>query len=190
MIYVVFVLFGLMVLGGGLLVVTNRNLVHAAGALILSLFGVAGLYVLLEAGFLAAVQILVYIGAIAILIIFAVMLTRRLTEEDRPALNSQWAWALGAAVVALAIIIYVISTAWPLGLEAGGAPELTGDTTKGLGMALLDPEGYVLPFEIASVLLLGAMVGAIVIARDSPRYAAASSGAKHDDGDIPPQAGD
>ena len=73
--YFIFGLFTLMVLGGGLMVVTLRNIVQAAGALVLTLFGVAGLYVLLEAGFLAAVQILVYIGAIAILIVFATMLT-------------------------------------------------------------------------------------------------------------------
>ena len=148
------------------MVVTQRNLVRAAGALILSLFGVAGLYVLLEAGFLAAVQILVYIGAIAILIIFAVMLTRQVTEKEGAAgFNSQWAWALGATVVVLALFIYVINTAWPLGM-AGSAPTLAGDSTKRLGAALLSPEQYVLPFEIASVLLLGAMVGAIVIARE------------------------
>ena len=76
----IFILFSLMVLGGGLLVVTSRNLIHSAGALILSLFGVAGFYVLLEAGFLAAIQVLVYIGAIAVLIIFAVMLTRKVME--------------------------------------------------------------------------------------------------------------
>jgi NADH-quinone oxidoreductase subunit J len=162
----VFLLFSLFTLGGGLAVVTQRNMVRAAGALILSLFGVAGLFVLMEAGFLAAAQILVYIGAIAILIIFAVMLTRRVADESLPSMNSQWAWALGMMVVVLGLLLYTIVVTWPLGVEATGVPVLAGDSTRGLGVALLSKEQFVLPFEIASVLLLSAMVGAIVIARE------------------------
>lgn len=166
MTYALFILFGLMILGGGVAVVTSRNLIRAAGALVLSLFGVAGFYVLLEAGFLAAVQILVYIGAIAILIIFAVMLTRRLTDGEETGVNVEWPYALVVALLTLAILVIVIVQVdvWPLQGQPE-MPELPADVTKSLGQALLDPAGYVLPFEIASVLLLGAMVGAIVIAR-------------------------
>jgi NADH-quinone oxidoreductase subunit J len=172
----VFILFSILTLGGGVLVVTQRNLVRAAAALVLSLFGVAGLYVLLEAGFLAAVQVLIYIGAIAILIIFAVMLTRGLRSRgDESGFNSQWTGALGAAVVTLVLIIFIINSAWPLGLEAGDVPVPPDDSTRVLGVALLDPEQFMLPFEIASVLLLGALVGAIVIARDTGRRKATSS---------------
>ena len=123
---------------------------------------------------MAAVQILVYIGAIAILIIFAIMLTRRLTDEHDTGLNVEWPYALVVAVLALAILIVVIVQMpdsygfWSLKPPEGGQqamPTLPADVTKSLGLALLDPAGYVLPFEIASVLLLGAMVGAIVIAR-------------------------
>ncbi len=177
----VFILFSVIVLGGGLLVVTQRNLVRAAGALVLSFFGVAGLYVLLDAGFLAAVQILIYIGAIAILIILAVMLTRRLAEKgDESGFNTQWTGALGAAVVLLVLIVFVINTVWSLGFGAESMPALAGDSTRGLGMALLDPDQFMLPFEIASVLLLGAMVGAIVIARGS-RDVATDDQEKHED---------
>lgn len=164
MTYVIFVLFALMVIGGGVLVVTSRNLIHSAAALILSLFGVAGFYVLLEAGFLAAIQVLVYIGAIAILIIFAVMLTRQLTDTDEGGMNSQWPWGLVTAVLALVILVIVINTVWPLGVDLVEMPSVN-NPTAGLGTALLHPEQYLLPFEIASILLLGAMVGAIVIAR-------------------------
>ena len=182
MVTFVFILFSIIALGGGLLVVTQRNLVRAAAALVLSFFGVAGLYVLLEAGFLAAVQILIYIGAIAILIIFAVMLTRRQTGDgDESGFNSQWAGALGAAVVMFALVVFVINAAWPLGIEAGNVPALAGDSTRGLGMALVDLEQFVLPFEIASVLLLGAMVGAVIIARDKGRHGPANTGEKLDD---------
>jgi NADH:ubiquinone oxidoreductase subunit 6 (subunit J) len=162
MIYVVFVLFSLMVLGGGVLVVSSRNLVHSAGALVLSLFGVAGLFVLLEAGFLAAVQILVYIGAIAILIIFAVMLTRRVIDQQDSGMNSQWIESLVVAVLTLVLLIVIINTTWPFGAEAAEVVAV-GDPTTNLGAALLD--AYLLPFEVASVLLLAAMIGAIAIAR-------------------------
>jgi NADH:ubiquinone oxidoreductase subunit 6 (subunit J) len=161
---VVFILFSLMVLGGGLVVVTASNIVHAAGALILSLFGVAGLYVLLNAGFLAAVQILVYIGAIAILIIFTVMLTRR-GGEERLAFNSMWTGVLLIVVLSFVGLALIINQVWPFNM-AGSAPALTMEPTEQLGRILLDPAGYALPFEVASILLLGAMIGAITIARD------------------------
>jgi NADH-quinone oxidoreductase subunit J len=161
--YVLFILFSLLVLGGGLMVVTQRNIVHAAGALILSLFGVAGLYVLMEAGFLAAVQILIYIGAIAIMIIFAIMLTRHLADAQSKAFNDQWAWALVAVILVFALLVY---TVWQIGIQVDSVPYFAGGVTEMLGKALLDPQGYVLPFEVASVLILGAMVGAIVIARE------------------------
>jgi len=165
MVNVIFALFALMVLGGGLAVVTQRNIVRAAAALMLSLFGVAGLYVLLEAGFLAAIQILVYMGAIAILIIFTVMLSRRVTDPTVENLNSQWVAGLVAALGGFAILVFaVINEVWPLGQEIT-AVELAGDATANLGVALLNPGRYVLPFEVASVLLLGAMIGAIVIVR-------------------------
>lgn len=176
----VFILFSLCALGGGVLAVTQRNLVRAAGALVLSFFGVAGLYVLLEVGFLAAVQILVYIGAIAILIIFAVMLTRKLTWGDESGFNSQWAFALGAAIVVLGLTVFVINSAWPIELRTESVPALAGDTTKDLGVALVDPQQFMLPFEIASVLLLGAMIGAIIIARDKSRFAETDTGEKLD----------
>lgn len=161
----IFILFTLMVLGGGLMVVTSRNLIHSAAALILSLFGVAGLYVLLEAGFLAAIQILVYIGAIAVLIIFAVMMTRKVMEEEaETGLNSQWSGALLLAGLTLILLVIVINSVWEVGAGAVDVMAV-GDPTTELGTALVDAGQYVLPFEVASILLLGAMVGAIVIAR-------------------------
>jgi NADH-quinone oxidoreductase subunit J len=104
------------------------------------------------------------------------MLTRQLTSEgDESGFNSQWAWALGAAIVVLGLVIFVISTAGPPEWQAGEMIALAGDSTEGLGMILLDPEQFMLPFEVASVLLLGAMVGAIVIARSKDLPKATSS---------------
>ena len=164
---IAFFIFTLCVLGGGLGVVTTRNLFHGALYLILSLFGVAGLFVLLSAPFLAAVQVLVYIGAIAILIVFAVMLTRSMTHLTE-IVNRQW-WL--SAVVGVLLFLFltagIILPVWGANSSLGGqtAPEVVG-TTEDLGIALVSGNQFVLPFEVASVLLTAAMIGAIVIARD------------------------
>ncbi len=165
-----FFVFTLCVLGGGLGVVTTRNLIHGALYLILSLFGVAGYFVLLAAPFLAAVQVLVYIGAIAILIVFAVMLTRSMTHL-RETLNRQW-WlsALVGGLLFVFLTVGVILPVWGQGsaFYQQEVPEVVG-TTMDLGMALVDGNQFVLPFEVASLLLTAAMIGAIVIARDDEK---------------------
>ncbi|NWG16066.1 MAG: NADH-quinone oxidoreductase subunit J [Chloroflexi bacterium] len=164
---IAFFVFTLFILGGALGVVTTRNLVHGTLYLVLSLFGVAGFFVLLSAPFLATVQVLVYIGAIAILIIFAVMLTRSMTQL-RAVYNHQWA---ASAVVSLLLFVLltvgVILPVWGVnGAQAvQTVPEVVADTVE-LGKALVDRNQYVLPFEVASLLLTAAMIGAIVIARD------------------------
>lgn len=162
----VFFLFSLFTVGGGLGVVTTRNLMHAALWLILSLFGVAGLFVLLSAPFLAAIQVLVYIGAIAILIVFAVMLTRSLTHM-REIFNRPAASALVSALLFLFLAVGIILPVWGQNGSQANLPlsEAVASTTD-LGEALVDRNQYVLPFEVASLLLTAAMIGAIVIARD------------------------
>jgi NADH-quinone oxidoreductase subunit J len=164
---ITFFVFSIFVLGGGLGVVSTRNLFHGALYLVLSLFGVAGLFVLLSAPFLAAVQVLVYIGAIAILIVFAVMLTRSMTHLTE-IVNRQW-WL--SAVVGVLLFLFlaagIILPVWGANSAFAGqiAPEVVG-TTEDLGIALVSGNQFVLPFEVASVLLTAAMIGAIVIARD------------------------
>jgi NADH-quinone oxidoreductase subunit J len=162
----VFFLFSLFTLGGGLGVATTRNLMHAALWLILSLFGVAGLFVLLSAPFLAAIQVLVYIGAIAILIVFAVMLTRSLTSL-REIFNRPAASALAAVLLFLFLAVGIILPVWGQNGSQANLPvsDVVASTTD-LGVAFVDRNQYVLPFEVASLLLTAAMIGAIVIARD------------------------
>jgi NADH:ubiquinone oxidoreductase subunit 6 (subunit J) len=157
---VVFVIFSLVTLGAALAVVTSKNLFHSALFLILSFVGVASLYVLLEAPFLAAVQILVYVGAIAILLVFAIMLTRRLMAKDLVQHNAQWGWsALGAVLLFVALGLILLRVNWPV-VEAA-VPE---ETISILGQDLMGT--YLVPFEVASVLLLVALVGSIIIARE------------------------
>jgi NADH:ubiquinone oxidoreductase subunit 6 (subunit J) len=157
---VVFVILSLVTLGAAFAVVTSKNLFHSALFLILSFVGVASLYVLLEAPFLAAVQILVYVGAIAILIVFAIMLTRRLMAEDLVQRNAQWGWsALGAVLLFVALGVILFQVNWPV-VEAAVPKE----TISTLGQDLMGR--YLVPFEVASVLLLVALVGSIIIARE------------------------
>ncbi|MCA9903650.1 MAG: NADH-quinone oxidoreductase subunit J, partial [Anaerolineae bacterium] len=138
---------------------------HGALYLILSLFGAAGLFVLLSAEFLAAVQVLVYIGAIAILIIFAVMLTRSMTRLSEVFNRQWWLSALVAIGLFVLILVGVILPVFGSMDTASVAPNVA--TTVDLGVALVDGNQYVLPFEVASILLTAAMIGAIVIARDN-----------------------
>jgi len=157
-----FVVFTIFTLGGGIGVVTTRNLFQGTIWLMLSLFGVAGYFVLLSAPFLAAVQILVYIGAIAILITFAVMLTRSITR-----IKTRYIRTLPSFIASLLLfLILLFGITLPIfGGGAAAAPEYVA-STRDLGLALVDENGYVVPFLLASVLLTAAMIGAIFIARD------------------------
>lgn len=169
-IVIAFIIFSILVLGGAIGVVLTRNLFRGTIWLMFSLFGAAGYFVLLSAPFLAAVQVLVYIGAIAILFTFAVMLTRSLTQiRDR--FTRVW-WNLASAVLLFVVLLVVIMPVW--GGFAVGDELLFANvqSTTDLGVALVarggeGVEGFVLPFEVASLLLTAAMVGAIVIAREA-----------------------
>ena len=159
----VFIVLSAVALIGAVGVVANRQLFKSALFLVLSFVGVAGFYILLEAEFLAMVQLLVYVGAIAILIIFAIMLSARMMSADYQARNEQWLWGLVAAVALFVVLAYVLLTvSWP----AAKAVPVPEDTISQLGQALVSPDKYVLPFEVASVLLLVALVGAVIIARE------------------------
>ncbi len=137
-----------------------RNLLHAVLFLILSFVGIAGLYITLSADFVAVVQVLIYAGAIAVLMIFAVMLTPRASRDNAGGLLQLPALVL-AGLLATGISFIVIETDWRV--ASGGSFE---NTTAAIGEALLSP--FVLPFEIASVLLVAAMIGAIVLVQEDP----------------------
>jgi len=162
---IIFLVVAIVTLVAAIAVVTSRNLIHSALWLILTLFGVAVFYVLLDAGFFAVIQVIVYIGAIAILFIFAAMLTRRLMQDTGPQSNSNW-W-LGALIALLLLGgIGLILISW----QGFTTPEpiLTGQSGQlsQLGLALVSPDQYVFPFELASVLLVAGMNGAIFVAGD------------------------
>jgi NADH:ubiquinone oxidoreductase subunit 6 (subunit J) len=187
---ILFILFAMVVLGSAVLVVTTRNLFHAALFLVVSFFGVAGFYVLLEAGFFAATQVLIYIGAISILFIFAVMLTRDVITAQRG--NAQWKWAAffaGFIFVVAAIVLgpipitigpinflFIHSTArdfgnvqWPLArVDPNGdaLKPVTPTYISDLGQGFVNFNQYAAPFLLGGVLMLVAMIGAIWVARE------------------------
>ncbi|MFN8481537.1 MAG: NADH-quinone oxidoreductase subunit J [Anaerolineae bacterium] len=156
-----FVVVAAVTLGGALGVVLARTVFASGLFLILSFLGVAGIYVLLEAPFLAATQVLIYVGAVAVLILFAIMLTRRVmsgrTQDNR--MNNQWVAAAAVAVLLFLLLVSTTFQQWNLSQES---PPV--DSVAALGAAFLGP--YILPFEIVSVLLLAALIGSIVIARE------------------------
>jgi NADH-quinone oxidoreductase subunit J len=150
-------------------VVCERKLLRAAVALMGVLGVSAAFYALLGAHFLAGVQVMVYVGGVVVLIIFAIMLTQSgALLEDIPSL---WRRLLGgAASVGFFVLTLFALIHSPLTQCCKAAPEMVKDDTRAIGRALLDTggEGYVLPFEIISLVLLAALIGGIVIARKLP----------------------
>jgi NADH-quinone oxidoreductase subunit J len=161
---IIFLALSALTLAAAILVVTVKNIIHSALWLITSFFGVGALYLLMEAEFIAVVQVLVYVGAISILILFAIMLTRHVTGEGVRQLYQRWWIALivAAALFSVLIVPTVVNYPWAVVQPAANGAATGIATTRELGTAFM--REYLLPFEIASVLLLVALIGAIVIA--------------------------
>jgi len=162
---ILFYIFAAFVLGGGVLTVTRRNSVHSALWLIVSLLGTAGLFLLQQAEFLFAVQIVLYIGGVVLLILFVVMLVNLDETARLRQFNKAWWVALACAAVVGAELWYVLSRGLET-LELAEAPPANAaveGNTERLADVLFSE--YLLPFEIASLLLLVAIVGSVVMAK-------------------------
>ena len=153
-----FLVLGGIMIGAALTVVLNRDIIRSGLAMIVSFAALAGVYVLLDAPLIAAAQVLIYIGAISILVLFAIMLTQTKTGSARLVFQTQARWAaLAAVVLAFLIAVAVYGTTWPdLGPRTGAA-------TQAIATALFTD--YVLPFEVVSVLLLAAVIGGVFLAK-------------------------
>lgn len=160
---IIFLIVTAATLAAAFMVVTTHNMVHSALWLIVALFGVAILFAVLDAGFLAVVQVVIYIGAIAILMIFAIMLTRKIAKDSGPRFNANWGWAAILGLVMFVALAWMLLS-WPVSSMPAAALDSRADPLRELGKALVSPSAYVLPFELASVLLLAALIGAIVVA--------------------------
>jgi NADH-quinone oxidoreductase subunit J len=151
-----FIVLSVFTLVGGLGVVLTRNVVHAALFLLLSLIAVSGIYLILFTEFLALVQVLIYGGAIIIVLLFAIMLTR---TSDYPRISDNPQWPL-AAIAAIALAV-VLGVAFWTKTPAGTQPQ--SPAFADLGNSLFTR--WAIPFEVASLVLLVALIGAIIIAR-------------------------
>ena len=162
---ILFIIVAAIIMASAVMVVTSRKLMHAALWLILALLGVAIIFATLQASFFGVVQILVYIGAISILIIFAVMLTRKIMDDSGPQVHSYWWVAALVTILLFGLIVFSLNTWSGIQTVLTELPA-TAENISGLGQALVDPAGYVIPFEVASILLLAALIGAIYVAVD------------------------
>ena len=166
---VVFYVFAAITVGAAAVVVLARSLIYSAFALLFTFFGVAGLYVLLGADFLAATQLLIYVGGILMLLLFGVMLTHKLYDLDLRSEVTQFAPAAIVSVGLFALLAWPLG--WPFGLYgiafktqwAVGPGRAPAATTADIGRLFMGR--YLLPFEAASVLLLVALIGAAMIVR-------------------------
>ena len=155
----IFYILAALIVGSGVMVVTLKNVFHSLLFLVLCLFSVAGIYVLLHAEFVAAVQVLIYVGAVTILLIFAIMMTAKIYSPSVRQFNEQVVPGLIIVGTILIVTLWVLSsTAWNISKDVA-----VGQSTKLIGRLLLTT--YVLPFEVVSVVLIAALIGAIVIAR-------------------------
>jgi len=155
---VLFLLFAATMVGTALLVVTMRDIIRCGLAMMASFGALAGLYVVLGAPLVAAAQVIVYVGAIAVLILFAIMLTQSKAGPSRLVFQTQAVPAAIAAVV-LAVLIAITVT----GTDWGALPSRLSTATDDLARLLF--RDYVLPFEVVSVLLLAAVIGGIFLAK-------------------------
>lgn len=148
------------IIGAALAVVLLRNIFHAAIFLVLCFFTVAGIFIILSADFLAGAQVLIYVGAIGVLIIFAIMLTRE-TQRGNPSGRLRLPALIVGLLFLITMVAVVVSTNWNV------VAEIPEPTISSLAQALFSKEnGFVLAFEIAAVLLMAAIIGAIVLVRE------------------------
>lgn len=157
--FVAFVALAMVAIGGGILMLNVTKVVHMVVSLVFTFVSIAGLYVLLSAEFVAAVQILIYSGAITIIMLFGIMLTRH-QDEDEPSAGIGKKLIVFLGIAAFALVMYLGIYDLQLGEEQA---DLHVENTEQIGISLYSH--FVIPFELTSVLLLVALIGAIILAR-------------------------
>ncbi len=162
---IIFLYFATVIVGSALLMITRKNPIHSVMFMLLLFFHIAGVFVLLNAEFLAAVQLIVYAGAILILYLFVAMLLSIEQEKQSLRANKFWPWVAAFGMLIAGEILLLVSRSTFPG-EAGKTMQTVGGTgVKELGQALYST--YLVPFEIASVILLVGLVGAVMLGKRS-----------------------
>jgi NADH:ubiquinone oxidoreductase subunit 6 (subunit J) len=163
---ILFLVFAVITVGSAALVVFSKRITYAAFSLMLSFFGVAGLYIFLSADFLAAVQLIIYVGGILILLLFGILLTVKISSITATTETKQRIWGTIAVTGFLVLILNIIhTTPWVISLDPGSssyAPQ-----SELIGNKLMTE--YILPFEVASILLLASLIGAMFIVRSEEK---------------------
>ena len=159
----IFAIIALVTLAGAVAAMSLRNLVHCALCLVLALGGLAALFLQLDAQFVGLAQILVYIGAVAILIVFAILLTRGSETPQQPALTSSWVMGASVAVLTFGSLAAAILASSVTPAAANPKTDVAADVAvKRIGEKLMTD--YVLPLEVVALLLTAALIGAVIIA--------------------------
>ena len=154
-----FYLFALITVVSACFVVFLKNIMRAVFSLLFTFFGVAGLFLFLHADFLAATQVLIYVGGVLVLLLFGIMLTQRMVESDVRTGRIQLIPAVIAVTILMGFLLFLVfNTPWRI-----QEPANFQQSTAGIGVLLMTE--WLLPFEVASILLLAALVGAVSIAR-------------------------
>ncbi len=161
---IIFLYFAIVILISAVIMITRKNPIHSVLSMLLLFFHIAGIFVLLNAEFLAAVQLIVYAGAILILYLFVVMLLNVDRESSAARANRFWPWIAGFGVLIAGEALLLISRgSFPV--EAGQPLPITDIGVKELGELLY--QKYLVPFEVASIILLVGLVGAVMLAKRS-----------------------
>lgn len=158
--YIAFFVFAAIIIGGAVLMISLEKVVHMVISMAAAFLGLAGMYVLLDAEFVAFVQVLIYAGAVSILMIFGIMMTKHSGEDARPVKPLQETLAAIGALCLFGLLFYAIRTS---DFQSAGAFEPAEDNTLAIGELLFT--GYIVPFELLSILLTVAFIGAIALAK-------------------------
>jgi len=160
---VIFAIIALVTLAGAIAAMSLRNLVHCALCLVLALGGLAALCLRLDAQFVGLAQILVYIGAVAILIVFAILLTRGSEPQQQPVVTSSWVMGAGVAVLTFGSLAAAMLASWVASGAANPKTDVAADVAvKRIGEKLMTD--HVLPLEVVALLLTAALIGGVIIA--------------------------
>jgi NADH-quinone oxidoreductase subunit J len=154
-----FAIIALVIIASAVAAMSLRNLIHCALALTLTFAGLAAAYLQLDAQFVGLTQVLVYIGAVAILVVFAILLTRGGEPAQGSVFSVSWVWGMGVAIAVLSLLVWAINHSRVLRPEIPPAPPVT---VRQIGDALMNR--YVLPLEVIGLLLTAALIGAVIIA--------------------------
>ncbi|RJE85597.1 NADH-quinone oxidoreductase subunit J [Paenibacillus sp. 1011MAR3C5] len=158
--YVTFFILAVIIIGGAVLMISLEKVVHMVISMAAAFLGLAGMYVLLEAEFVAFVQVLIYAGAVSILMIFGIMMTKHNGESAEPVKPLHKTLAAVGALCLFGLLFYAIRAS---DLQSAGAFHSGEDNTLAIGEQLFT--GYIVPFELLSILLTVAFIGAIALAK-------------------------